>query len=370
MAGEDEKSIKTVASTATQQTVKKPPPPPPEAAPVVKVEEEISCKKYIWNSDTGEFLGRNCMSWLLIFIFYVIFFGALACFFIMCWYISLSFLDPNAPYRNGDAALLYSRGPGLSARPVPDRAENGLSTLLWIEGGPYDAWKFWSDQLDDWFTNIPSKNVRNKVCLTKVDIGTGKSLLKQDKGKNTVGDTSPCFVDPKWYGPCSKDKDKTFGYDRAEPCILYKLNRIYDWKPAPFSYKDWEGTLKTHSLKTTDDESVSVPYALTNYIVDLGKNNKEAQEMISTSIWVWCDGENDHDKETLGSIQYYPGPYIPAVFFPFKSQKGYQTPFLMLQLKRPVPGTMISIVCKAYAKNINQDRETGVGIARFQVMTG
>jgi len=209
-----------------------------------------------------------------------------------------------------------------------------------------------------------------------------------------VNGTESCLVEPQWYGPCQDEKDPTFGYDRGEPCLLFKLNRIYDWTPEPFTNEEWE---------TAAGEDGKIPKALAKYVVGLtggGSRKKreadngnvtdggspppsggytfgtdeftaeQAKTELAKYIFVWCDGEFDYDRESLGSIQYYPGPFIPAAFFPFKGQKNYQSPFIMLQLKRPMPGAMVSIVCQAYAKNIKPDRETGVGYARFQVMIG
>lgn len=151
-------------------------------------------KKFIWNSDAKEFLGRTGNSWLLITVFYIIFFISLYCFFMLQWYVALVFIQHDKPFKSGDAAgsMLYRKGPGLTFRPVPDRTTNGDSTLIYFNTGSFDGHKFWSHQLRQWMDNIPSNS----------------------------------SIDRKLYGACNGVADPNFGYDRGEPCILIKLNRV------------------------------------------------------------------------------------------------------------------------------------------------
>lgn len=98
------------------------------------------------------------------------------------------------------------------------------------------------------------------------------------------------------------------------------------------------------------------------------KNNYLIQP--ADAIPIWCEGEFLHDKENLGSIEYYPGPYIHKKYFPFKNHRNYQSPFVMMKLKRPMAGPLISLICRAFAKNIHTSRDTGIGYARIQVLIG
>jgi len=339
---DEAKSMKSVKTTKSKRNSKAPGEEEETAAAPQQQEEDGGWKKFIWNDETREFLGRTGKSWFLIFVFYVIFFISLFAFFMLNWYlILLMSVTQDHPSKYGDTtgSMLYQDGPGLTIRPLPDQVNNPQSSLIWFSVGVYENYRWWKNQLSGWFSNIPvAGNPETKVCtLTFID----------------EADTDSCLVPTNIYGPCSPQNPATpnlitdFGYSRGEPCILVKINRIYNWKPAG----DCTGACNDN-----------MPPELNRF-----RTNQPGP----SRVLVWCQGQFEHDKENLGAIEYFPGPYIETKYFPFKVQKNYQSPFFMMQLKRPLAGALISIECQVYDNNIKRDddkKAMSIGYSKFQII--
>ena len=120
----------------------------------------------------------------------------------------------------------------------------------------------------------------------------------------------------------------TFSYRFGKPCILVKLNRIYDWKPDPYmiseitNHTTMPKRLKADIQRIYDDkcEGKPEPCAYMNM------------------VWLHCDGEDDPDIENIGPVTYTPFRGFPGYFFPYRNQRGYLSPIVMVQLKNPEPG--------------------------------
>ncbi|ODN02067.1 Sodium/potassium-transporting ATPase subunit beta-1 [Orchesella cincta] len=338
-----EEETKTVKPSKSRGSKAAPMEGEPETT-VQPVEEDGGWRKFIWNEDKREFLGRTGKSWLLIFIFYVIFFISLFAFFMLNWYLVLTLtVSDKKPTKIGDTvgSMLFQDGPGLALRPRPDRHTNAAASLLWFSVGSYENFRYWKNQLSSWFYNIPKPGAPDTIdCKT-----TG-----------VASDDESCLVPVDQYGACqplladpSINTITDFGYARGEPCLLLKLNRIYDWMP--------KGDCTGDCLK-------QAPKDLQEYMTANKANINEA-------IYVWCQGMAEHDKENLGSIEYFPGPYIRKNYFPFKNQQNYQSPFVMVQLKRPLAGALLSIECQAYDDNIvidDNNKAKRVGYTKFELL--
>lgn len=96
-------------------------------------------------------------------------------------------------------------------------------------------------------------------------------------------------------------------------------------------------------------------------------------------VWISCYGENPHDKESLGEVNYYPYRGFPGYYHPFRNTPGYLSPLVAVQFVRPkrmyqsnqkhtkssyklINGfafpahVLINIECRAWAKNIEYKR--------------
>jgi len=159
------------------------------------------------------------------------------------------------------------------------------------------------------------------------------------KERNTTDDPDKfCLFDINTiHNNCTKELN--FGYQRGDPCVLIKLNRIYNWEPKAYS----------------PDELNDVPESVKNgYTPNM--------------IYITCEGENAADKENIGPVRYYPTQGIEFKYFPFRNQPGYLSPFVFVHFMKPSPGVLINIECKAWAKNIKHDRMDREGSVHFELL--
>ena len=170
-------------------------------------------------------------------------------------------------------------------------------------------------------------------------------------GINCPADTADskkyCKFDRRDLGTCGKGN---FGYDKGQPCIFLKINRIYGLVP---EYYNDTGRLPS-------DEDKKLPDDLVKHI--------KAQKQKNV-VWVHCHGENPADTEMMGEIEYFPKVQgYPQEYFPYLNQVGYQSPLLAVQFKNPAKGHLLHIECRAYAGNIRYDRMDRVGKAHFELI--
>ena len=84
--------------------------------------------KFIWNSETKEFLGRDGGSWAKITLFYAIFYACLGSFFVGLLSAFTSFMPADRPSYYGEASTMNIRGlnPGLGFRPQIDVEDSSI----------------------------------------------------------------------------------------------------------------------------------------------------------------------------------------------------------------------------------------------------
>lgn len=318
---------------------------------------------FLYNSNTGQILGRTCGSWLKITVFYIIFYALLSAFFYLCYQIFATTLelpdDGGSPKWRQDSSLIGSN-PGVGFRPMPDQDKNSESTLIWYNMGNERDVSFWTDQLDDFMekSKVPPGADANNVIDCSLGTGAGSHRV--------------CRVPLDVLGECTSEKK--FGYPEGKPCVLIKLNKIYDWEPAPFGVD--HGKYDASKLEEDLDEYVNMddgmPERLKNHIIAEVKS-KPGQELdVLKTVWLSCDGENVGDRENLPADKIILKPHqgIPGYFFPFRNQKNYKSPFVMVQLDVPEGSrhTLINVECRAWAKNIFYDRPSRLGSVHFEIL--
>ncbi|XP_048518690.1 sodium/potassium-transporting ATPase subunit beta-2 [Dendroctonus ponderosae] len=292
-------------------------------------------KLFLWNPEKKAFMGRTGASWSKIGLFYLIFYGMLAALVAICMWVFLQTLNPRIPKWQLDRSIIGTN-PGLGFRPMP--TNNIESSLIWFQGSNRTNYQPWVDNLsrflDGYYT--PSK------------IAKGSGQIKTCSHSDFPHDDEVCEVDVREWGKCNKDE--FFDYHRSSPCIFLKLNRIYGWTPDYYLYD--------HELPP------DMPKQLKAHIKSLN-NTRDRQ-----NIWVSCEGETPADKEYIGSISYYPKSVqgFPGYYFPYLNREGYLSPLVAVRFERPVPGIVINVECRAWAKNIRYGRSGRVGSVHFELL--
>ncbi|KAF7989745.1 hypothetical protein HCN44_008419 [Aphidius gifuensis] len=295
-----------------------------------------SIKKFIYNSETGAFMGRTASSWGKIGLFYLIFYGVLAALVAVCFWGFFQTLDPRIPKWQLERSIIGTN-PGLGFRPMPP-AENVESTLIWFKGSDRDNYKYWVNSLVKFLEEY------KKPGSTP---GRGANIKDCDYTR-LPGPGQVCVVDTRGLGTCTEED--FFGYHKSSPCVFLKLNKIYGWKPEFFN--------------TTESLPDKMPTSLKSHINSLKASNPRALN----TIWVSCEGENPADQENIGPIKYMPYQGFPGFYYPYENSEGYLSPLVAVQFERPRTGILINIECKAWAKNIRHNRHEKVGSVHFEIL--
>jgi sodium/potassium-transporting ATPase subunit beta len=137
---------------------------------------------------------------------------------------------------------------------------------------------------------------------------------------------------------------------QVEPCILLKLNRIFNWVPEPYDDADL----------AKDDPENPVP--------------EEVKKLIRESrnqIYLNCIGENPADREVLdGNIAYFPkNQGISFRYFPYnQAGKNYHNPVVGVKFSNLPKGQLVHIECKAYYKGVEHSRKERQGLVHFEIL--
>lgn len=295
-------------------------------------------KKFLWNGDTSEFLGRTGSSWFKIGLFYIVYYTFLTGFFIGMLLIFYQTLDDKEPkWQNSNGIIGSNPGVGYRPKPSMDSVE---STLVQFRHGELGNWKPWVERLDDFLKGYKAVDKKPKPDANHVECSFD----------NQPGPGQYCKVlaEELMTGPCTLENH--YGYDKGKPCVIIKLNKIYGWNPEPYKIDELPDEMP-ESLKTYINETE-----------DLKQEQKEGM------VWFSCEGENPADKEHIGHIDYLPKPGVPKFHYPYTNQDGYHSPAVFAHFTNPKHGVLISITCKAWAKNIEHDYMERRGTAHFELM--
>ncbi|XP_039693277.1 sodium/potassium-transporting ATPase subunit beta-3 [Pteropus medius] len=167
-------------------------------------------KLFIYNPNTGEFLGRTAKSWGLILLFYQVFYGFLAALFTFTMWAMLQTLNDEVPkYRDQISS------PGLTVFPKPVTALEYSFSI----SNP-ESYKGYIEDLKRFLKPYDSEEQKN---LTVCHSGE----LFEQKGPIYVACQFPIDL----LQACSGVNDPEFGYSKGHPCILVKMNRIIGLRP-------------------------------------------------------------------------------------------------------------------------------------------
>ncbi|XP_058668001.1 sodium/potassium-transporting ATPase subunit beta-3 [Ammospiza nelsoni] len=168
-------------------------------------------RQFIYNPNSGEFLGRTAKSWGLILLFYLVFYGFLAALFTFTLWVMLQTLSNDIPkYRDRISS------PGLMISPKPD-------TALEFHFNKSD-----SQSYAEYVTTLQNflESYNDSKQSQNIDCTRGKIF---DQSEAAV--KKACRFNLSDLGPCSGKEDANFGYSKGTPCVLVKMNRIIGLKP-------------------------------------------------------------------------------------------------------------------------------------------
>jgi len=298
-------------------------------------------QKFLYDSETGEILGRTVLSWVKVAIFYTIFYGALFGYFILAIYLFTLTLSPDSPtYQQGSSEI--GTIPGLGYRPVPNWDQDSSLNIIQFSKTK-TSYSYWTDQL-------------KKIIKDASQSGSDKC----GPGKDKASASQSCKVKLDGLGDCGGGE---FGYDAGAPCVLIKLNRIYGWEPrsylsakdaASFKLQEYLDAMKTNDVPQKFIDTVRKEFA---------KNSTPEQQFeLSKTIWINCNVDNSNV-----TTMTLPMPGIPSYYFPYLRQKDFVSPFVMVHFQNVPAGVALSVECKAYGGNVHPDLYAGVGLATFQL---
>ncbi|XP_043276520.1 sodium/potassium-transporting ATPase subunit beta-2-like [Venturia canescens] len=307
---------------------------PYEKPPSLSAKQSV--KAFIYNKQTGAFMGRTASSWGKIGLFYLVFYGVLGALVAICYWGFSQTLDPRIPRWQLDRSIIGT-SPGLGFRPAPP-SENVESTLIWFKGSNRGNFQPWVDSLSDFLKDYrkpgrtPGRGANIKPCDYNQPPAPGQVCVQ------SVDDWDPCI------------ERNSYNYHKSAPCVFLKLNRIYGWMPE--FYND------------TSNLPENMPRSLKDYIISAKSPDPKALN----TIWVSCEGENPADMENVGPIRYIPRQGFPGYYYPFENSVGYLSPLVAVYFERPQTGVLINVECKAWAKNIKHGRNERVGSVHFELL--
>ncbi|GAA6075015.1 sodium/potassium-transporting ATPase subunit beta-1b [Tachysurus ichikawai] len=284
-------------------------------------------KKFVWNSDTREFLGRTGGSWGKILLFYLIFYGFLAGIFIgtiQALLLTLSNYKPTWQDR--------ITPPGLTHCPRSEKSEITFS-------------------LDDPTTYIKSIKSIQEFLKAYNDESQRDQLKFEDCGaepdtyKNRgdldseVGIRKACRFSRNSLEICSGIEDPYFGFQDGKPCLIVKLNRIVNFKPKPIQSNE------------------SIPEEV----------RVKAQPNL---IPIHCTTKKKEEEYLIGRVDYFGiGEGFPLQYYPYYGKllhPHYLQPLVAIKFSNVTYNQEVRIECKVYGENImysDKDRFQG----RFEV---
>jgi len=281
--------------------------------------------KFIWNSHTKEFCGRDGASWGKISLCYAIFYACLGSFFIGMLAVFMAIMPVDKPTYYGLSSTMNARGinPGLGFRPQIDVEDSFIYFSTTTYEGK-NGYKPFVNNLKNFLDNKYKDQPKDESVVPCGDDDRTSDLAA---GKSCSYDYKTIFAST----PCTEENKFNFGTSR--PCILLKLNKIVSWTP----------------------------------VLEAG----------NTSIAIKCSGETSADRDNLLGVLYHSEGNLNNTehgllhkkYFPFYAQKSYRSPFVFAQFTIPA-NTMVNIECKAFAKNIdNDDRMNRRGMTKFTLFS-
>ncbi|XP_075258147.1 sodium/potassium-transporting ATPase subunit beta-1-like [Convolutriloba macropyga] len=334
---------------------------------------------FLWNPRTKEFCGRTAGSWCEIFVFYVFFYGLLACWWGALLYTRVSFLPEieDGPFHTD---YISHRGPGMTLVPTGANMARDIEFNKNADNCCSDYVKSIQQFFKD-YTTIDGIDMSadfkkcegdgdcsdngGSIYLDAITIELNYSeaaeeedspeeggdsdddepedtrlrrrVKRQESNETAEGETEEEDDDGpekiKLFnlmnlGECYSDED--FGYNEGEPCLFFTVNNAFGWVPTELSAERKE---EHEELAEMDTSAEFMPFV--------------------------CQGYKDKDKAVIDEIKVFPQQGIKRDYFPWKGGENYRKPIVAAKVKLLPEGfnKKIRIECKAYADNFHPSFE-------------
>ena len=279
---------------------------------------------YLYDSEEKKVLGKTLEQWLFGALFYLIFYSAIIAFMAAGGAIIYQTLNWNVPRLQGADSLLQ-QNPSLGFRPVPSV---DMTLVRFIKADP-TSYSPLTDNLEAYLQFYENQN-------QVTDTGVMVDCKTYNKRRPRREWDKACRYELNNLGPdCIKQQ--AFGMDDGMPCILLKLNRIYDWHPENY-----------HNAS-------DIPAEIRDTYVQYNVHLK-------------CFGVTPADKDNIGNFEYHPKQGFHFKYFPFRNQQGYRSPLVFVRFMNPAPNILIMVECRAYARNIRRNSVEKAGTVRFELL--
>lgn len=286
-------------------------------------------KKFLWDSEKKQFLGRTGSSWFKIFLFYLIFYGCLAGIFIGTIQVLLLTISDFEPKYQDRVAP-----PGLSHTPYASKTEITFST-----SNP-SSYEKYVNALKNMLQSYNESNQGGSSPFEDCAV-TPANYIIRGPIDDSQGQKRVCKFLRNWLKNCSGIDDPNFGYSDGKPCIIVKLNRIIGFYPKP------------PKNDTNLPEALQANY--NQYVLP-----------------VYCEAKKEEDKNKIGTVEYvgmggfsgFPLQYYP--YYGKRLQKNYLQPLVGIQFTNLTYNMELRIECKVFGENIEYS-EKDRSLGRFEV---
>lgn len=271
---------------------------------------EDSTAGFLWNSTTG-FLGRTLLSWLKLFMFYFFFCSILALLWGLCMGIFFQTVDFYIPKYIATAGVMGDN-PGMGFRPTgglglkkdnrtgQESETSVYSSLIWFRHGAGGNWGDLKKSMDNYLAQYePGFFANQGASLTKCDFLNTPLTPKTRSFNDRSSQDKSCEFNKEWLSDQGSDykciTQEDYGYRFGKPCILIKLNRIYDWRPDPYTIEEITNHTTMPSRLKRDIQKIYDEKCLENV-------DPLQPCPYMNMVWLHCDGEDDPDMENIGPL--------------------------------------------------------------------
>ncbi|CAB3406480.1 unnamed protein product [Caenorhabditis bovis] len=274
------------------------------------VEKTITAPRGPKMSDGSEF-DTGPYGWIFSIMYLLILWGICIAFSVALVSLHIKNMHPQFPTYFGDGSFIGGV-PLVTFDPNPKRFLESRQNLM-----SFNIYDFFS------YRNLL---IRYKQVLKK---SSGKKELCRTK---KLTETEACKFDRVTnFGECVLDDDNLehgFGFSKGQPCLMLKLNKIIGWYPSFLN----------------------------------NSNCPKTNLCCGEGIKFVCESDDDVNFE------YYPKTGIPACYFPYANQKGYEQPYMMAKISNITFDKEVSITCSPAHSSLKKMENGKANELRFTML--